>query len=458
MIRGAETLDDRADGARVAPRGPSHPGILIVFSAGAPLARVVPIGEGSALEIGREAPGFTEIADARLSRRHARIGVESGRFRVRDLGSRNGTSVDGKPLTDETLCDGACVIRIGGTLLLTCDDVRPFENGVTVDGGRIVGPSLRATWDAIARAARLGGVLHLVGETGTGKELAARAFHTFGTRTGAPFIAVNCAAIPVGLAERLLFGARRGAYSDAADADGYVQAADGGTLFLDEVAELDAGVQAKLLRVLESREVMALGASRARLVDVRICSATHTSFRDLVAEGRAREDFYFRVGRPEVVVPPLRSRREEIPWLIAQALRPMGVVPGVSLVEACLLRAWPGNVRELLADVRAAAHEAIGADSPEVTECHLPPGASTRRADPPRSGAAPATAQLPPSHPSEERAAPRRLQAPSHTELKALLREHRGVVKEVAKALGCSRRQVGRWLDEHEIDRDHYRA
>jgi transcriptional regulator with PAS, ATPase and Fis domain len=123
---------------------------------------------------------------------------------------------------------------------------------------------------------------------------------------------VNCAAIPHGLAERLLFGTRRSAYSGAtADSEGYVQAAHGGTLFLDEVAELDVQVQAKLLRALEAREVVPLGATRPRSEDVRICAATR-DLRGEVAKGRFREDLYFRIGRPEVRLPPLRERLEEM--------------------------------------------------------------------------------------------------------------------------------------------------
>src|SRR5205823_14554395 len=120
------------------------------------------------------------------------------------------------------------------------------------------------------------------------------------------------------VAERLLFGAKKGAFSGAtADVEGYVQAADGGTLFLDEIGELDLAVQAKLLRVLEAREVLPLGASRPRPVDLRLCSATHRDLRAAVADGSFRADLFFRVGQPEVALPPLRERPEEIPFLVA---------------------------------------------------------------------------------------------------------------------------------------------
>src|SRR5262249_25883004 len=155
------------------------------------------------------------------------------------------------------------------------------------------------------------------------------------------------------IAERLLFGAKRGAFSGAdADADGYLQAADGGTLFLDEIAELGLAVQAKLLRVLENKEVLPVGATRARPIALRLCSATHKGLRAQVEAGRLREDLFFRIATPQVSVPPLRQRLEEIPWLLqvaAQSVAP-NLKLSASLVETCLLRSWPGNVRELLAE------------------------------------------------------------------------------------------------------------
>ena len=185
-------------------------------------------------------------------------------------------------------------------------------------------------------------------------------------------VAVNCAAIPHALAQRLLFGARRGSHSGEAHAAGYVQQADGGTLFLDEIAELDLQVQAELLRVLESHEVVPLGASRPRKVDFALCSATSKDLRALVAAGALREDLYVRIATPAVTLPPLRDRPEEIPALIAHELaaRSPALAPHVSLVEQCLLRPWPGNVRELIAELRAAAQAAI-ADGHRVTAGHL---------------------------------------------------------------------------------------
>jgi transcriptional regulator with PAS, ATPase and Fis domain len=178
---------------------------------------------------------------------------------------------------------------------------------------------MQRIYAAIADAARDSRTLLVVGPTGAGKELAARHFHRAGPRPQGPFVAVNCATIPAGLAERVLFGAVRGAYSGAdSNADGYVHAADGGVLFLDELGELELTVQAKLLRFLETREVYAVGATRPRTVDVRVCSATHRDLRAMAGRREFREDLYFRLGRPQVALPaapppprggPLAARR-----------------------------------------------------------------------------------------------------------------------------------------------------
>src|SRR5262249_48128827 len=195
--------------------------------------------------------------DDRVSRRHAQVALTEAGVHVKDLGSRNGTFVDGQRVHDEVYAALPRVVRVGQTLLVFVPDVSPLLGGaVTIEGDSVVGPALRLAHGRIARAAAGGTSILLTGESGTGKELAAQLFHAKCGRKG-PLVAVNCAAVPAALAERLLFGARRGAYSGAMDhTEGYIQAADGGTLFLDEVGELEPSVQAKLLRVLVTRDVL----------------------------------------------------------------------------------------------------------------------------------------------------------------------------------------------------------
>ncbi len=216
----------------------------------------------------------------------------------------------------------------------------------------------------------------LMGETGVGKEVAARALHRISGRTGA-LVTVNVAAIPGTLLEAELFGSVKGAFTGAdRSRQGLAVAADGGTLFLDEIGDLDAGLQVKLLRFLESGEVRAVGASQTRIVDVRIVSATHADLGRLMREGGFRRDLYFRIAAPEVHVPPLRSRREDVPLLKdlfeREAVSRHGLARPVwsPEAEAALQRYhWPGNVRELRQVVEVAMVRAGGS----VVQCdHLP--------------------------------------------------------------------------------------
>jgi transcriptional regulator with GAF, ATPase, and Fis domain len=228
-------------------------------------------------------------------------------------------------------------------------------------GDMVQGPRWRSSMTEVAAVAASGSDLLVTGETGSGKERAAAHFHATGPRARGPLIAVNCATIPQGIAERLLFGTVKGAYSGAsAEAQGYVRAAQGGVLFLDEFGELELEVQAKLLRVLERKEVIAVGASRGQVVDVAFCLATNRDLRAAVAAGTFRSDLYYRVSQYEVALPRLRERREEIPWIAELAIErgAPGLGLASDLVEACMLRPWPGNVRELLAEIQRAARAA----------------------------------------------------------------------------------------------------
>lgn len=429
--RTKETVDD--GDLTAAPSLVATPGLVLVQSGAGPTLRAAAIGDG--LELGRRAFAGRVLEDERVSRSHARVAFDGDRWSVTDLGSRNGTFVDGVRVRGTVHADAPRVVRIGRSLFVPVLDVRRYERAsVAPRGDALVGPTLAEVWGQIERAARYGDALLITGESGVGKELAARAFHAAGPQAGGPFIAVNCAAIPEGLAERLLFGTKRGAYSGAnADADGYVQSADGGTLFLDEVAELDVAVQAKLLRMLESKEVLALGASRARTVSVRICSATH-DLRAAVASGRFREDLFFRVGRPEIRVPALRDRPEEIPWLVAAELARVrsDLTAQAALVETCILRHWPGNVRELLGEVRRAAHEAL-ADNRDVVDARDLASTAGTTFDALNVATA--------SCPLADRAT-----------VEQALRAASGNVTRAARALGMHRNQLRRILAKERID------
>jgi DNA-binding NtrC family response regulator len=216
-------------------------------------------------------------------------------------------------------------------------------------------PQMREVLQAIEELACVDSTVLIEGETGTGKELVARALHHRSPRREAPFVAVNCAALSEELAASLLFGHRRGAFTGAIDnQQGYFAAAHGGTLFLDEVGDLPARVQTTLLRVLEEHAVTPLGESQPRPVNVRLLAATH---RDLVretAEQRFRQDLFYRVRVARITLPPLRDRREDIPLLVCVFLKELSSALGKEIVDisgdamaVMMLHDWPGNVREL---------------------------------------------------------------------------------------------------------------
>lgn len=437
------------------------PGLVLVFTGTRPVCGVMPF-EGERLVIGRDQLPERLPPDPRMSRTHAEVRWDGQCFLVRDLGSRNGTSADGKPVPSGGEQEVVRTVRTGTSLFLLSKDVRPFQDHrVSRVDDLVLGPSLAVVWRQIGGFARADSNLFLRGESGAGKEQAVQAFHGVGPRSKRPLVAVNCGAIPEGMAERLVFGTRRGAYSGAtADAPGYVQAADGGILFLDEVAELDLAIQAKLLRVLETKEVLALGDTRPLRVDFLLCAATHKDLHAEVAQGRFRQDLYFRIARPEVRLPPLRERLEEIPWLIElgleQAVRKMGenrlttrsdIDEGsdagnaplsirTAFVDACMQRVWAGNVRELLVEVRAAVHMALGGGDKWLEEAHLSPQAGM-------------------GFTGEAQPGPAR-EAPDRDALESVLIEHKGNISAVARALGVHRTQLRRWLSRHGLDAARY--
>jgi DNA-binding NtrC family response regulator len=221
----------------------------------------------------------------------------------------------------------------------------------------------------------------ITGESGTGKELIARAIHYGSARSNEPFIPVNCVAIPGELAESMLFGHMRGAFTGATmDRKGCFEQADGGTLFLDEIGDMPAILQAKLLRVLEDGCVLPVGASEPKRVDVRIVAATNADLQDKIGRGAFRQDLFFRLARYRVELPPLRERREDIPVLAAHFLmslsREMGLhVPALTERASAALAAhsFPGNVRELRNIIERALIES-GGEPIQPADLHLPPG------------------------------------------------------------------------------------
>jgi two-component system, NtrC family, response regulator PilR len=227
----------------------------------------------------------------------------------------------------------------------------------SVFGPRLLGTSqaMQHMREMIARVARSQAPVHICGESGTGKELVAKLIHESGSRRDGPFVPVNCGAIPTELMESELFGHKRGSFTGAvSDKKGLIQSAEGGTLFLDEIADLPLHMQVKLLRVIQEKAVRPVGEQLEVAVDVRILSATHKNLSQLVAEGKFREDLFYRVNVIDLRVPSLRDRREDIPELADAILRRLGrrmkITPPMlapDAVAALENYAFPGNVREL---------------------------------------------------------------------------------------------------------------
>jgi two-component system response regulator PilR (NtrC family) len=233
----------------------------------------------------------------------------------------------------------------------------PVDGDTSVFGPRLLGASkaMQHLREMIGRVARSQAPVHISGESGTGKELVAKLIHESGPRGDCPFVPVNCGAIPTELMESELFGHKRGSFTGAvSDKKGLIPSAEGGTLFLDEIADLPLHMQVKLLRVIQEKAVRPVGEQAEMSVDVRILSATHKNLAQLVAEGKFREDLFYRVNVIELRVPSLRERPEDVPELAEAILRRLGrrmklasPVLGKDALAALETYAFPGNVREL---------------------------------------------------------------------------------------------------------------
>jgi len=252
--------------------------------------------------------------------------------------------------------------------------VREGALGAMVGHARV----MRDVFDAVRRVAPTDATVLITGETGTGKELVARAVHDLSERASGPFVPVNCAALAEGVLESELFGHVRGAFTGATtDRKGLFAAARGGTIFLDEVGDVSLSLQQRLLRVLQEREVTPVGAVRPEPVDVRVVAATHRDLAREIELGRFRQDLYYRLDVFRIDLPPLRARASDVPLLVEAALSrvrersPARPAPAVSPLAMRLLRAyrWPGNVRELFSVVESAA---IRAGGPRIEAQHLP--------------------------------------------------------------------------------------
>ena len=429
------------------------PGLVIVWRF--PRSTVSPLrldwetrGElGSELILGRDAGCAVQLDGHDVSRRHAalrRVGPEAGAT-ITDLGSRNGVRVNGRPIATAPLA-AQDVVRLGGWVGVVTAAPGEVEE---IAPGLWGGAAMRTALAPLSGVAASDLPIILEGETGTGKEVVAGALHRWSGRAG-PLVAVNCAALPEALAEGELFGYRRGAFTGAERASpGFFRAAEGGTLLLDEISDLPLALQAKLLRVLEQREVQPLGEARPVPIDVRVVVAGQQSLMDSVRAGRFRADLLARLEGLTVRLPPLRRRREDVLPLFSRLLDGVGRgrVPAIEsdFAERLCVHDWPFNVRELVLLVRRI----IALHSTETTlrAHHLPDRIGQEVTGSPSAVAAP---QAPTAAASAEP-----VQLPA---LLVALRASGGNVARAAAILGISRQRAYRLMEGQAVDLEGIRA
>jgi DNA-binding NtrC family response regulator len=361
---------------------------LQVFQEGRLIQRTV-LHKGR-ITLGRAPDSDVVLNNPHVSRQHAVIGWKDAGYTVTDL-SRNGLLLDGHKLTGEAPLPATCRLGIhpfevrcfeqNDDVTLPIDRRRvapPVEAGPGAAGddrhfGLLVGESaaMRAVYELIEAVADSNATVLVRGEPGTGKDLVARAIHAAGPRRMGPFVAVNCAAIPVELTESELFGYEKGAFTGATHAqDGKVAAAERGTLFLDEIGDLSPPAQSKLLRFLQNRTFMRIGSAREVTSDVRVLAATNQALEEAAREGRFRPDLLHRIDVLRIDLPALRERRDDIPALARHILAELAGETGLGtparLTDAALERLaaapWPGNVRELYNALHSALVRSRGAE------------------------------------------------------------------------------------------------
>ena len=315
--------------------------------------------------VGRSGVNDLVLTDTSVSGTHMQIVLGEKGIRVQDLESTNGTVISGLRIK-EAFIDPGTVISIGKTDIefLSADEVEvPLYKANQYAGLYGASPAMREVFAVLERVAATEMSVLIGGETGTGKELVARALHDESERSSGPFVVLDCGALSRELAEASILGHKKGSFTGAiADRPGAFEEANGGTLFLDEIGELPLDLQPKLLRVLDRREVQRVGESQVRPVDVRVVAATHRDLRKMVGSGQFREDLYFRLSVMTVELPPLRDRGDDV-LLIADKFREEFVRAqaqrisfGEDVVQALRNNDWPGNVRQLRNTIERACH------------------------------------------------------------------------------------------------------
>lgn len=413
--------------------------------------------EGTRITLGTSPRNDMQLTDKTVSRRHCEISVRSDRYFLKDMSSTNGTQVNGTPVIEAFLPPGARIV-IGDTEIL----FEPKKRWERVDGelghfGDMVGssPAMKGVFAMLTKVAPSDLSCVIVGETGTGKELAARAMHTESKRDGKPFVIVDCGAVSKSLIESELFGHEKGAFTGADKARvGAFEAANGGTIFLDEIGELPVDLQPKLLRALERMEIKRLGSNTHTEVDVRVVSATHRNLARMIKAGDFREDLYYRLAEVVVKLPPLRERRSDISLIANLVLEGKGKQLSTEAQHVLEQRDWPGNVRELRNVLRRAAAMA-SSGSIEALDLTGPSDAVSKGSWDLSPQRAPGSSSVPAGDDGKLptiREARERWVAPMEKDyLVRLIKRFDGDMERASEAAGVHRKSLERLLRQHGL-------
>lgn len=403
--------------------------------------------------IGREAGAQLMLEDPEVSAVHCELRATNDGVLVRDLGSTNGTFLGPLKIQEATITMRA-EITVGQTRLVVEPDAkRRVEVGYSDRFGVLVGaaPKMRRVFSVLEKVAPTSLSVLILGETGTGKEGVAKSIHDASPQKNQPFVVVDCGAIPETLAESILFGHEKGAFTGATERrKGALAEADGGTLFLDELGELPLDLQPKLLRALSEKQVKRVGSSSFEPIDVRVIAATR---RDLGAEmnaGRFRSDLFFRIAQVRIELPALRERGSDLPLLVEDICKRVGRGEHAETVLRWIEQRmgthdWPGNVRELVNVVSVAA---TLADTPEAIDDVL---TLAREPSPPPLAGFGAGAAAQTGFAEAKRLA---IGAFERDYFVGLVRRAKGNVSEMARQSGMERHHVRAYLRKYGIDKD----
>jgi two-component system, NtrC family, response regulator HydG len=399
------------------------------------------------LVIGRDPGANIVVADPEVSALHCELRAVSDGISVHDLGSTNGTFV-GPIRVKEAVVTVASELTVGRSKIFVEPTAkRRVDVGFADRFGPLVGssPKMRRVFSILEKVVTTPLSVLILGETGTGKEVVAKAIHEASPRKAGPFVVVDCGSIPPTLAESLLFGHEKGSFTGATERrKGALAEADGGTLFLDELGELPVDLQPKLLRALSERQVKRVGGSTFEPIDVRVLAATRRDLGSEMNAGRFRSDLFFRIAQVRIELPPLRERLSDLPLLVEDVCRRVGRSEHVAAVVGWIEQRmashdWPGNVREL---VNVASVAATLADTPGAIDDVLTLAKDDVALDVPRTSST--------AFSDAKRGA---IAAFERDYFTTLSKRAKGNVSEMARQSGMERHHVRAYLRKYGIDK-----